>query len=44
MPEIAEVRTVAKVLKEQILNKKIIDVIVFYGGILEVEEEYFKNV
>lgn len=43
MPEIAEVRTVAKVLKEQILNKKIIDVIVFYGGILEVEEEYFKK-
>jgi len=34
MPEIAEVRTVATVLKKQILNKKIKDVNDIYKGII----------
>jgi len=43
MPEIAEVRTVATVLKKQILNKKIKDVNVLYKGIITNDLDYFKE-
>lgn len=43
MPEIAEVRTVANTLKKQVLNKEIKDVLVFYKGILECSEDFFKK-
>lgn len=43
MPEIAEVKTVGKVLKKQILNKKIKDVNIIYKGIVENDEHYFKK-
>lgn len=43
MPEIAEVKTVAKVLKKQILNKKIKEIKILYNGIITNEEKYFKN-
>ena len=43
MPEIAEVRTVATVLKKQILNKKIKDVNVLYKGIITNDLDYFKK-
>ncbi len=43
MPEIAEVTTVANTLKKQVLNKKIIDVIVNYSNMLECSEDYFKK-
>lgn len=43
MPEIAEVRTVAKVLKNQILHKKIKDVKILYAGILMSDKTYFKT-
>ena len=35
MPELPEVETVRNTLKNQILNKQIIDVKVFYSGIIE---------
>lgn len=44
MPEIAEVETVRNVLKRKVLHKKIINVIVRYKNILEVDEEHFKNI
>lgn len=43
MPEIAEVRTVAKTLNERIVGKKIKDINVFYTGIIQDDIEYFKN-
>lgn len=43
MPEIAEVRTVAKVLRKQILNKKIKNVKILYDGILMCDKDYFKK-
>ena len=43
MPEIAEVETVRKVLKKQILNKKIIDVKVFYTDMIESDINEFKK-
>ena len=43
MPEIAEVRTVANVLKKQILNKTIKDVKIIYKGIVTNGTNYFKK-
>jgi formamidopyrimidine-DNA glycosylase len=43
MPEIAEVETVRNVLKKQILNKKIVDVIVYYEPIIETNVKEFKK-
>ena len=44
MPEIAEVETVRNVLKGKVLHKKIINAIVRYKNILEVDEDYFKKI
>ena len=44
MPEIAEVETVRNVLKRKVLHKKIINIIVRYKNILEVDEDYFKKI
>ncbi len=41
MPEIAEVETVRRVLKKQIINKKIKDVKVLYKGIIENDVDDF---
>ena len=38
MPELPEVETVRNTLKNQILNKKIIDIEIFYSGIIEGKE------
>ena len=43
MPEIAEVRTVARTLNERIVGEKIIDIEVFYNGIIQDDYEYFRN-
>ena len=43
MPEIAEVRTVAKVLKKKLINQQIKDINIIYKGILECSEDYFKK-
>lgn len=43
MPEIAEVRTVAKTLNERIVGKKILDIQAFYNGIIQDDFEYFKK-
>lgn len=43
MPEIAEVRTVASVLKKQILNKKIKNVNILYKGIVTNDINFFKK-
>ena len=43
MPEIAEVETVRKVLKKQILNKKIIDVNIIYPIMIESNINDFKK-
>ena len=43
MPEIAEVRTVAKTLNERINGKKIKDIKVYYDGIIQDDFEYFKE-
>ena len=43
MPEIAEVETVRRVLKKQILNKKIKEVKVLYQGIIENDVNDFIN-
>ena len=43
MPEIAEVRTVARTLNERIVGEKIIDIEVFYDGIIQDDYEYFRN-
>lgn len=44
MPELAEVETVRNVLKKRILHKKIEDVIIIYGKIVENDEQEFKSV
>ena len=44
MPEIAEVRTVKKALKNQIVGKKITDIIYRYDGIIKSDKEEFKNI
>ncbi len=44
MPELAEVETVRNVLKRQILNKRIKDVKIIYGKIIENDLEEFKNI
>ena len=43
MPEIAEVETVRRVLKKQILNKEIVDVRVFYPDMIESDLNEFKE-
>lgn len=43
MPEIAEVRTVAKVLNSSVVGKKIIGVDIIYAGIIDGDIEEFKN-
>lgn len=43
MPEIAEVRTVAKVLNKSIVGKKIIGIDILYDGIIDGDIEEFKN-
>ena len=43
MPEIAEVETVRRVLKKQILNKKIVKVDILYDKIIESDINFFKN-
>ena len=43
MPEIAEVETVRRVLKKQILNKEIIDVKVLYSNMIESDINEFKK-
>ncbi len=44
MPELAEVRTVKKVLKNQLVGKKITDIIYRYDGIIKSDKEEFKNI
>ena len=44
MPEIAEVETVKNALKRQILNKKIIDVKVYYPKMIESDLKEFKEI
>lgn len=45
MPELPEVETVKETLKKQILNQKILDVVVNYPNIIEKPsvEEFIKN-
>lgn len=43
MPELAEVETVKNVLKKRILNKKIRDVKIIYGKIIQNDLDYFKK-
>ena len=44
MPEIAEVRTVKKALKDKLLGRKIIDIIYRYDGIVKSDKDEFKNI
>lgn len=44
MPEIAEVRTVKKALKEKIIGKKIIDIVYRYDSIIKTDKKEFKKV
>ena len=44
MPEIAEVRTVRKVLKKNIVGRTIIDIIYRYDGIIKTNKDEFKEV
>lgn len=43
MPEIAEVRTVARTLDKRVVGKKIIGIDIIYNGIIEDDVEKFKN-
>lgn len=43
MPELAEVETVRRTLKERILNNKILDIDAFYKNIIENDIDYFKD-
>ena len=43
MPELPEVETVRRVLKEQIVNLKIEDIKIRYEGIIEDDINYFIN-
>ena len=43
MPEIAEVETVRNTLKRMILNKKIVDVKVYYEKMIDNDIDYFCN-
>lgn len=43
MPEIAEVETVRNTLKKQILNKKMTNVQILYGKMIEGDREHFKQ-
>ena len=44
MPEIAEVRTVRKVLKESIVGRTIKDITYRYDGIIKTDKDEFKNI
>ena len=44
MPELAEVRTVKKVLKSKLVGRKITDIIYRYDGIIKSDKEEFKNI
>ena len=44
MPELAEVETVRNTLKKRILNKKIVNVNIVYGKMIENDLEEFKNI
>lgn len=44
MPEIAEVETVRRTLKKMILNKKIVDVNILYGKMIESDIKDFKKI
>jgi formamidopyrimidine-DNA glycosylase len=44
MPEIAEVRTVAKVLKKNIIGRTIKDIKYRYDGIIKTDKDEFKNI
>ena len=44
MPEIAEVRTVKKALKEKIIDRTIKDIIYRYDGIIKSDKEEFKKI
>ncbi len=45
MPELPEVETVRKTLKNRILNKTINDVFIYYDGIIATDKDYFiKNI
>ena len=43
MPELPEVRTVASVLKKNLLNKKITNINIIYPKMIEPESLDFKN-
>jgi len=44
VPEIAEVQTVKKVLRERVLGKRIRNVNILYKGIIDNDIEYFKDI
>lgn len=44
MPEIAEVRTVKKALKDKLIGRKIIDIIYRYDGIIKSDKSEFKKI
>ena len=44
MPEIAEVRTVAKVLRKNIVGRTIKDIKYRYDGIIKTDKDEFKNI
>ena len=44
MPEIAEVRTVKKVLKSKLIGRKITDIIYRYDGIIKSDKDEFKKI
>lgn len=44
MPELAEVRTVKKALKNKLIGRKITDIIYRYDGIIKSDKEEFKNI
>ena len=43
MPELPEVETVKRVLSNEIVNTKIIDIDIYYANIIEDDLDYFKN-
>lgn len=43
MPELPEVETVRRVLSNEIVNTKIVDIDVYYNNIIEDDLNYFKN-
>lgn len=43
MPEIAEVRTVAKTLNRQLVGRRIVDVTIYYSKMIEGDLKTFKE-